>query len=209
LAIYVNLFASGVARIQLDNGPAVTLTQATRYPWDGGVKITVAPDKTAQFALRIRIPGWARGEAVPGGLYQFVDTAGESATLQINGQPSSLKLEKGYAVLDRRWRKGDVVELNLPMPIRRVAADARVEADRGRVALQRGPIVYCLEECDNPGLRAPDVSLSGGEKLTAKFEPDLLNGVETIQGPNFKAIPYYAWANRGPGAMAVWLRAIP
>jgi DUF1680 family protein len=209
LGIYVNLFASGVAHISLDDGPAVVLTQATGYPWDGDVKITVAPDKTARFALRIRIPGWARGEAVPGGLYQFIDPAGESATLRINGKPTSLQLDKGYAIVDRRWRKGDVVELRLPMPIRRVAADGRVEADRGRVALQRGPIVYCLEWPDNPGIKVRELSLSSEEKLTAKFEPNLLNGVETIQGPNFKAIPYYAWANRGPGEMAVWLRLQP
>ena len=205
-AIYVNLFASGVADIPLDHEPSVTLTQATRYPWDGNVKITVAPAKTAKFALRLRVPGWARGEASPGGLYQFVDTNGEPATLQINGKPAPIKLEQGYAILDRRWRKGDVVELNLPMPVRRVVADARVEADRGRVALQRGPVVYCVEWPDNPGLSVLDLSLSGGAKLTATFEPDLLNGVETIRGPNFKAIPCYAWANRGPGEMAVWLK---
>ena len=208
-AIYINLFASGAASIPLDAGRVVTLTQSTRYPWDGHVKIAVEPDKSARFALRVRIPAWARNEPVPGGLYRFIDTASPSPTLQVNGKPVAIKLEKGYAVLDRRWRQGDTVELDLPMPVRRVAADSRVEADRGRAALQRGPIVYCLEWPDNPGIDVRDLPLSAGEKLQAAFEPDLLNGVETIQGPNFKAIPYYAWANRGPGAMSVWLRLIP
>ncbi len=203
--IYVNLFASGVADIKLDDGRTVTLTQETRYPWDGAIRLTVQPDKPGKLAIRLRIPGWARNEAAPGGLYTFIDKLDAGPALRINGNPAPIKLEDGYAVLDRKWKKGDVIQLDLPMPVRRVAANEQVEADRGRVALQRGPIVYCLEWPDNPGASVRDAILPDGEKLTAQFEPDLLNGVETIKAGRLKAIPYYAWANRGKGDMEVWI----
>ncbi len=203
--IYVNLFASGVADIQLGDGHAVTLTQETRYPWDGAIRLTVQPDKPGQWVIRLRIPGWARNEASPGGLYTFVDKVDTSPALRVNGKPARIQLEDGYAVLDRRWKKGDVMQLVLPMPVRRVAAREQVEADRGRIALQRGPIVYCLEWPDNPGASVRDAVLTDDEKLRAQFEPDLLNGVETIQAGRLKAIPYYAWANRGKGEMEVWI----
>jgi DUF1680 family protein len=208
-SIYVNLFASGTANIQLENGPLVELTQETRYPWDGAVKMTVNPAKSSKFAMRIRIPGWARGEAVPGGLYTFIDSSTEGASLKVNGKSVPLKIDKGYAVVDRKWKKGDVVDLNLPMPVRRLASREEVKADRGRVALQRGPIVYCLEWPDNPGIEVRNLVLANDEKLTAEFEPNLLNGVETIEGEHLKAIPYYAWANRGKGDMEVWISNTP
>jgi uncharacterized protein len=203
--IYVNLYASGVANIALDGGQDIKLTQETSYPWNGAIRIAVEPEKSGKFTLRLRIPGWARNEAAPGGLYRFLDTVDAQPTLQVNGKAATIKLEDGYAVLERKWRKGDVVELNLSMPVRRVVASEQVEADRGRVALQRGPIVYCLEWPDNPGVRVLDASLKDDEKLTAQFEPDLLHGVETVEAGPLKAIPYYAWANRGKGEMEVWI----
>jgi hypothetical protein len=142
---------------------------------------------------------------VPGGLYTFIDKESETPSLEVNGKGVAIKMDKGYAVIERKWKKGDVVELNLPMPVRRAAAREEVKADRGRIALQRGPIVYCLEWPDNPGVDVRDVVLPDNEKLTAQFEPDLLNGVETIKGEHVKAIPYYAWANRGKGDMEVWI----
>ena len=208
-SIYVNLFASGTANIQLENGPRVVVIQETRYPWDGTVKMTVNPAKSSKFAMRIRIPGWARGEAVPGGLYAFIDSSTESPSLQVNGKSVPVKMDKGYAVVDRKWKKGDVVQLDLPMPVRRLASREEVKADRGRIALQRGPIVYCVEWPDNPGGHVRDLVLTDDEKLTAKFEPDLLNGVETIKDEHLKAIPYYAWANRGKGDMEVWISNTP
>lgn len=213
-AIFVNLYAGGTADIRLDNGPKVTLTQVTRYPWDGDVKITVAPQKKSKFTLAVRIPGWARNQPVPGNLYQFADTNTQPVTLAINGKAVKFKIENGYANLNRSWKPGDVVELNLPMPIRRVLANPNVTADTGRVALQRGPIVFCAEWPDNPNGHVLDLSLPDNQPLTAQFEPDLLNGVEVIKGralngdkqeQDFTAIPYFAWANRGPGQMAVWL----
>jgi DUF1680 family protein len=220
--IFVNLFASSVADIGLDDGRHIMLTQDTQYPWDGAVRITVAPEKKSRFTVAVRIPGWARNEVVPGGLYHFSDTNTETATLTVNGDPVPLNVQSGYVELNRKWKKGDVIALNLPMPVRRILADDQVKADTGRVALQRGPIVFCAEWPDNPNGKVRHLVLPADESLTATFEPDLLNGVETLSGraiavtknsdgsstrteQGFKAIPYYAWANRGPGEMIVWL----
>ena len=203
--IFVNLFASGVADIKLDDGHTVSLTQETRYPWDGAIRLAVEQDHPGKLAIRLRIPGWARNEAAPEGLYTFVDKSDANPTLRINGKPAPIRLEEGFAVLDRKWKRGDVIQLDLPMPVRRLAANERVKADIGRIALQRGPIVYCLEWPDNPGANVRAAVLKDGEKLAVQFEPDLLNGVETIKAGPWKAIPYYAWANRGKGEMEVWI----
>ena len=221
--IFVNLYASGTADIQLGDGRKIILTQATRYPWDGAVKITVAPEKKSKFTVNLRIPGWARNEVVPGDLYKFADAASEPVTLKVNGKSVAVKLQNGFAALNRAWKPGDVIELNLPMPVRRVVANEKVKADAGCVALQRGPIVFCAEWPDNPGGKVRNLILPAGQTFTAQFEPALLNGVETITGrafaisksaddqvektgQDFKAIPYFAWANRGPGEMTVWFK---
>jgi DUF1680 family protein len=221
-ALYVNLFAANKAEIKMDNGHTVKITEETRYPWDGLVKMTIHPDTSAQFTIDVRIPGWARDQAVPGDLYKFIDHPNEAVTLKVNGQEVAVQLEKGYASLDRKWNDGDTIELNLPMPVRRVAANESVKADRGRVALQRGPIVYCLESPDNPEGHVRSLMLPDNAQLIASFEPSLLNGVEVIRGSamlvsrgqndqltktaqSFQAIPYYAWANRGRSEMMVWI----
>jgi len=221
-ALYVNLFVASAAEVEMDGGRKVKLVQETRYPWDGAVRIVVSPDREGPLTLNVRIPGWARGEAVPSDLYRFADKSGEEATLRVNGQPMPLRLEKGYAKVARNWKAGDVVELGLPMPIRRVAATPSVEADEGRVALQRGPLVYTAEWPDNPNGRVRNLLLADEARLATAFRSDLLNGVQVISGravalandaagkvtrreQDFMAIPYYAWANRGPGEMLVWL----
>ena len=163
--IYVNLYAGGSADIKLDNGRRIKLTQDTRYPWDGAVRITVAPDKKSRFAIAVRIPGWARNEPVPGDLYRFADTNTEPVTLTVNGKPVSLKIENGYVNLNRSWKDGDTIELNLPMPVRRVVANKNVQADVNRVALQRGPIVFCAEWPDNPGGNVRNLLLPDDQAL--------------------------------------------
>lgn len=221
--VFVNLFAAGTADVKLDGGPALKLTQETRYPWDGAVKITVAPEKKSKFTMAVRIPGWARNEVMPGDLYKFSDGAtNQPVTLKVNGRQVAIKLNKGYAILTRTWRNGDVIDLNLPMPVRRIVANENVKADIGLVALERGPIVFCAEWPDNPGGKVRNLMLPDDQSLTATFEPLLLNGVETVEGrafsvsrdtngslvktgQDFKAIPYFAWANRGKGEMTVWL----
>jgi uncharacterized protein len=220
--LYVNLFVGSTADIKMDNGRTVKLTQETRYPWDGAVKMTVNPDRSSKFTMNVRVPGWARQEAVPSDLYSFLDKVGEPVTLKVNGKPVALQINKGYVSLTRAWKKGDVIELGLPMPVRRVIANEQVEADRGRVALQRGPLVYCAEWPDNPNGQVRNLLLPDTAKLTAEFKPELLNGVMVIKSKafglsldaqgkvikneqDFLAIPYYSWANRGRGQMMVWL----
>ncbi|HOY99737.1 MAG TPA: glycoside hydrolase family 127 protein, partial [Candidatus Aminicenantes bacterium] len=215
-SLYVNLFMTNTAVVDLA-GTNVGLAQETKYPWEGTVKLTVSPEKEADFALRIRIPGWARNEPVPGGLYHFLEESEEPPALTVNGEAAGLALENGYAVLRRTWRKGDAVALRLPMPVRRIAAKAEVAADAGRVAFQRGPLVYCAEAVDNGG-HVLDLSIMDGARFSAEFRPDLLNGIvvlsrETLRGTmrlgaarvrDVLLVPYYAWANRGPGEMRVW-----
>jgi len=221
-ALYVNLFVASTAEVKMDGGRTVKLVQETRYPWDGAVRITVTPKQNARYTLNVRVPGWARNEAVPSELYRFADRSEEPVTLRVNGRDVPLVVAKGYARIEREWKPGDVVELGLPMPIRRVVAHPSVEADEGRVALQRGPIVFAAEWPDNPGGRVRNLLLGDDVSLTTEFRPDLLGGVQVVKGSavalayddqgqvnrrqqDFLAIPYYAWANRGPGEMAVWI----
>jgi len=214
-AVYVNLFIGGSADLRLGEGTgakAVRLTQQTRYPWDGLVKITVAPAAASEFTLNLRIPGWAQGKPVPGDLYRYGDKQAPPFTIKVNGKALAAKLEKGYAVIRRTWRPGDAVELDLPMPVHRVIANEGVEAARGRVALERGPLVYCVEAIDNGG-QARTLSLAADAELTPEHRKDLLGGVTVIRarrsdGSNpITAVPYYAWSNRGEGEMCIWLNA--
>ena len=218
--LYVNLFVQGEAEVEAA-GRKFRVKQETRYPWDGAVRITIEPEKKTALSVLVRIPGWARGEAVPGGLYRFADMAVEKPALEVNGKAVAVVLDKGFARIRREWKKGDVIGLRLPMPVRRVVADEAVKDDAGKVALERGPLVYCAEWPDNGG-RALNLVLPDGRPLAADFRPDLFNGAAVITGvalvlvkgpagdttakeQTFLAIPYYAWAHRGPGEMAVWL----
>jgi len=220
-SLYVNLFIGGSATVDLGSNP-VNIAQETSYPWNGDIKISVAPKQAGEFSLCIRIPGWATNKPVPGDLYRFVETDREQVSLKLNGSEMPFETRNGYASIRRAWKKGDVVELSLPMPVRRVVANERVEADRGRVALQRGPIMFCAESPDNKDGHVLDLVVSDSAMFTAEFRNDLLGGVEVIRGAafpvrrtldagpqsgsmqEFVAIPYYAWAHRGEGEMTVW-----
>jgi hypothetical protein len=219
--LFVNLFVANTANVTLEH-TSVQVAQSTRYPWDGAVKITVTPKESANFAIHVRIPGWARNEASPGDLYTFEEKSAASAILKVNGQPVPLKIERGYVEIARQWKAGDEIDLNLPMPVRRVLANPAVLADRGRVALQRGPIVYCVEWPDIAGGHVRNLVLPRGAALKAQFQPDLLKGIVRITANGsaltvdkegkvqrkdtaIAAIPYYAWAHRGAGEMLVWL----
>ena len=221
-SIYVNLFVSNTAEIDLEDGRKVNLVQKTRYPWDGNIQIIVNPEQSSKFAVKVRIPGWAQDQVVPGDLYRFGHSQASDVQLKVNGTSQGVEFDKGYATITRVWRKGDSVELDLPMPVRRVFANQLVAADRGRVALERGPIVYAAEWADSPDKHVRNILLSDNENLKAEYKPDLLNGVEVIEGSvegyrygakhelqhnreAFTAIPYYAWANRGHGQMEVWI----
>ena len=222
--VYVNLFAQGRSRMKVA-GTDLELAQTTEYPWKGDIKIEVRPAREAEFTLAVRIPGWALNRPVPTDLYAYSEPPQGEPTLKVNGEAFELgALDKGYALIKRTWLADDVVDLSLPMPVRRVVANEAVEADRGRVAVERGPLVYCAEWTDNGG-RISNLVLPDGAALTAEMRPDLLNGVVVIKGEaeavGEKAgrvvsektpvtlIPYYAWANRGRGEMEVWLAREP
>ncbi|GAC1368295.1 MAG: glycoside hydrolase family 127 protein [Hymenobacter sp.] len=218
--IYVNLFVSGRADLTVHN-KAVRLTQQNNYPWSGDLKFTVNQASTSDFNLLVRIPGWARGEAMPSSLYTFATPSVEKVVIKVNGQPVAYQLKNGYAVLARRWKKNDVVDVRLPMEVRTVVAHPRVHDDAGKVALQRGPIIYCAEWADNDG-KASNIIVPAGTTFAAVNKPDVLNGIVELTatvpvvkvdgGANsistvrqtLTAIPYYAWANRGKGEMTVW-----
>jgi DUF1680 family protein len=213
--LYVNLFAASEATADLGGGK-VALVQETRYPWDGHVSLRVAPEKPAAFEVRVRIPGWARGRPVPSDLYRYLEVTGPAYELRVNGSPVTASLSEGYAVLARSWKPGDVITLDLPMPVRRVLADDRIADDRGRTALERGPLVYAVEGLDNDG-SVLDLSVSDQALLKPEERPDLLGGITVLRGAvadsagkkrPLTAVPYYAWSNRGPGEMAVWLTRI-
>lgn len=221
--LYVNLFVAGKATLKMAD-QTVTLKQETRYPWDGAVRLTVEPEQSGkEFTLAVRIPGWARNEPVPSDLYRFMQENAERPTLKVNGRSTPLQLSQGYATIRRAWNNGDVVELNLPMPIRRVLCYEKVEANTGKVALQRGPIVYCVEWPDIEDGHVLNLLLTDDVQLKSEYRHEMLGGVEVLRGQavslteakqgqsiiqkptELLAIPYYAWAHRGKGQMAVWL----
>ena len=215
--LFVNLFVASQAGVKVRSVGA-RITQQTQYPWDGKVTLRVEPERPVDFSLDVRIPGWSRGQAVPSDLYRFADVPRDGVprdvmsglsrtvvpTLSVNGKPIPISLIKGYARIRRRWQKGDIVQLDLPMPVRRVLAHDGVAEDRGKAAIERGPIVYCLEAIDNGG-RVSGLIVPLDAMMQHEFRSDLLGGVEVVTGPHFTAVPYFAWNNRGKGEMAVWI----
>ncbi|HMX80635.1 MAG TPA: glycoside hydrolase family 127 protein, partial [Ferruginibacter sp.] len=220
--LFVNLFISSTADLTI-NDKQVQVIQQNNYPWDGGLKFTINTARPNTFRLHIRIPGWAQNQAIPSSLYVFMDTNPAKPALTINGEPVNYTVTNGYAVLDRAWKKGARIELNLPMEVRKVVADAQIKNNIGKVALQRGPVMYCAEWADNQG-KASNIIVPANTGFSAAFKPELLNGVETIratvpvvligndetvstQRREVTFIPYCAWANRGKGEMMVWFPA--
>ena len=210
-AAYVNLFVDSDARLALA-GAEVRLSQRTEYPWSGAVKLTVDDIKrqtpqlqTSNFKLNVRIPGWCVGRPVPSDLYSQVSPGGLSDfSVKVNGAPFAVRPQKGYCVIDRAWKAGDTVEIAMNMPVRRVKAHENVKADRGRLAVERGPVVYCAEGADN-----------GGKAFEARLPADaaFADASVAIGGTAFPAlkasnglvlIPYFAWCHRGAGEMQTW-----
>lgn len=189
-ALWVNLYVGNQTKIQQD-GIDATVTQETDYPWNGDVKLTVTTNQPLKKEIRLRIPGWCKEYAVT-----------------VNGKPVKMQIKKGYAILDRTWQSGDAIDLHMDMPVEIVSADPRVKQDIGKRAVQRGPLVYCLEEVDNPkGFDRLD--LTATTTFDPQFKPDLLNGVMAIDAKNstqtLHLIPYYTWDNRTAGKMKVWI----
>lgn len=200
--IFVNLFAASQVQMAIGETP-VKIRQVTNYPWDGKIRFEIHVDKPADFKLNIRIPGWAQNQPVPSDLYSYSNPSSEKISLTINGEPAELTIKNGYAVVTKKWERGDMIELNLPMPVQKVVANNQVENLAGKIAIERGPLVYCAEQADNPGgvLLA---TVGEGENFTAEHSNEL-NGVTKIKSDSgLTLIPYYAWSHRGLGEMEVW-----
>jgi hypothetical protein len=221
-SIFLNLFVQNTAEIKLGETP-VELVQKTNYPWEGKVEITVNPKEKKKFDLKIRIPGWAENTAIPGNLYSFLNKEQHPVTITVNGKKVRSEVSKGYITISRNWKKGDQVTVDLPMEIKAVVADEKVEADRNKIAYECGPLVYCAEWPDNNKGNILSLLFDKEGETSAEFADILLNGVKIIRthaqevsrnvdktfhfsNPvDVTLIPYYSWNNRGPGEMMVWL----
>ncbi len=220
-ALYVNLFMPNTMT-QKVAGKDVTLTQKTGYPYDGDIEITI--DKTAlkkEMALKVRIPGWVRGDVVPSDLYSYVDGKHPGYTVTVNGVPVESALGQGYFTITRKWKKGDKVVVHFDLEPRVVKAHVEVNADVGRIAIERGPVVYCAEWPDNPGFSVRSVLMNQEPQFTVKHSDELFgldkiatkaqtlsfgkDGRLEVKDVDLTLIPYYAWCHRGSGEMAVWL----
>jgi len=209
--LYVNLFMNNSATIDL-NGERVNISQTTDYPWSGKIVIGVQPSREKVFNMMIRIPGWANNQVVPSDLYSFRSTDHTKILIKVNGKNFNYEVKNGYAVISRQWKKGDQLLIDLPMPVREIIANIAIKEDVGKIALQRGPLVYCAEWPDNKDGHVLNLSLNSKNTYSTEFLPGLLNGATVIKTTvneskqPFTAIPYYAWANRGAGEMMVWIR---
>lgn len=205
--LYINLYMGSTASVTVQGVP-VQISQQTDYPWDGTIRVTVQPAQPAQFTLCLRIPGWAQGRPVPSDLYHYLADCTDAPTLSVNGEDVQIQSEQGYALLTRTWQAGDQVTLTLPMEVRRVVSHPAITENQHKVAIERGPLVYCAEGIDNGGA-VLGALLPDRTTFTAKFAPDLLGGVTVITSTDsshpLQLIPYYAWAHRGISEMVVWL----
>lgn len=225
--IYVNLYVAGTGTVSLAQTD-VNLIQTGGYPWDGNMTITVNPDTTTNFTVYMRIPGWAQNQPVPSDLYSYKVPCTDPVTLDVNGTPVPLNIQKGYVTINRTWQSGDEIHLSLPMSVRQVQAHPNISACEDQVALERGPIVYCAEwpdfaDHDVMHLYVPETAsfdyeyrdnmlgdptiVNKGNVLTGMVKGlyEAEGGGTVEQDEEFVAIPYYAWAHRGGGQMRVWL----
>ena len=218
--VYVNLFMSNTSNLNV-NGKKVSLSQETRYPWNGDIAITVDNNKAGQWTMKVRVPGWVRGQVVPSNLYEYTDGKRLGYSISVNGEKVEGELVNGYFCIDRKWKKGDVVRVHFDMEARTVKANYRVEADRGRISVERGPIVYCAEWPDND-FDVLSILMNREPEFELVERPDLLYGLNQLvtdaqtlnyddngrlvaEDVKLTLIPYYAWCHRGSGSMAVWL----
>jgi DUF1680 family protein len=204
-ALYVNLYVSNSMTHRLD-GKKVSVSQKTGYPWSGDVLVTIDENKAGDFTLKLRIPGWVRGEVVPGDLYEFADGKASDYSVSVNGEVVSSELVDGYFCIERDWKAGDEVRLSMTMEPRYVKAHPEVKDDEGRLAVTKGPIVYCAEWPDNEGVKVREATLDRAQEMTWEHNAELLHGVDVIKAGELTMIPYYAWCHRGSGDMIVWLK---
>jgi len=203
--IYSNLFGANKTSFSVGK-KNFEIDQITNYPWEGKIKYIITAQQNVDFTLKIRIPGWAKGHPVPGDLYSYLGNNQEQIRVFVNHEPAEFNAENGYFSIQRIWKKGDVVEVFLPMKVRKVVPNENVKEIAGEIAVERGPIVYCAEQADNSE-GVLDKTISVETTFIPEFEKNLLNGVVKLKGSNnLTLIPYYAWSHREPGEMAVWFK---
>ncbi len=217
--LYINLFINSNVDLMIHNKP-VQIVQQNNYPWNGELVFYINPKATTEFNLMIRIPGWAQNEAMPSSLYTFQNKSDAKPVIKVNGVAFDYTIQNGYASINRQWKKNDKIELSLPMEVRMVVANKNIKDDIGKIALQRGPLIYCAEWPDNNG-KTGNIIIPANTIFSTEFMPGLLNGVTMVKAEvpavvinnnesiatvkqSFSAIPYYSWANRGKGEMMVW-----
>jgi uncharacterized protein len=217
--LFVNLFINSTVDLMVNNKP-VKIEQQNNYPWDGDLIFKINSAAINTFNLLVRVPGWAGNSAVPSDLYKFETASAAKIVIKLNGAVTDYTIKNGYAVINKAWKKNDVVEVLLPMEVKRVVSNEKVTNDIGKVALQRGPIIYCAEWADNNG-KTSNILMPANTNFTSEFKPAVLNGITVLkaevpaviisnnesistQKQTFTAIPYYSWANRGKGEMTVW-----
>lgn len=222
--IYINLYGANKADIPLKK-QTIHLTEQTDYPQSGNITIHITPESSQNFTIKLRIPGWVVDKPIPSDLYTFRKELSVAYSIRVNGKSMHPQIENGYALIPRIWHKGDKIEIHFPMEVQMIEANHQVKSDRDRIALQRGPLVYCIEGPDNPDDHVLNMAVDPDQKFTTVFQPDLLDGITVIRGkakaiqgtPDGKieatqeemtAIPYFTWANRGAQEMTVWIPTI-
>lgn len=217
--LFINLFIGNKAKIDMNFGE-LSISQTTNYPWDGNVIININPNQKTDFTVSVRIPGWINNP-LPGDLYHYLNESKNNVTIKVNGKIVKYDLKDSYAKISKTWQKGDIIEINFPMTVRKVIANDKVEEDRGKFAIERGPIVYCAEWVDNNG-KVRNLLLDKKSSFSVEHKGNMIDGINIIKGQatvlsenknnktiknkqRFTAIPYYAWAHRGSGEMSVWL----
>ncbi|MCK5838643.1 MAG: glycoside hydrolase family 127 protein, partial [Bacteroidales bacterium] len=218
--LFINLYIGNKAKINMSFGEII-ISQSTNYPWDGNVKINIEPEAKSKFTISLRIPGWAQNKPVPSDLYHYMNKLDQKPVIKINNKEIKYDISKGYAEINKQWEKGDIIEIDFPMPVRKVIANEKVTENIGKYSIERGPLVYCAEWVDNGG-KVRNLLLDKDAVFTYEYQANLINGVNILKGvskslsndksgnstiekkQSFIAIPYYAWAHRGSGEMMVW-----
>jgi hypothetical protein len=200
--IFANLFVASKTKFT-SNKHEFQIDQETKYPWEGNVKFKIMTENPVNFDFKIRVPGWAVNKPVPTDIYSYINAPSKDVRLFINNEPEDFTVLNGYISLDKVWKNGDLIELVLPMETKKVVPNENIKEIAGKVAIERGPIVYCAEQVDNPAGVLEKV-LNEQTKFTPKFDSTLLQGIVKLESDELTMVPYYAWSHRGLGEMEVW-----
>jgi len=211
-SLYINLYMSNEADIEM-KGINIRVTQETGYPWEGKVNISINPDKSKKFTVKLRIPGWSVNDPTPGDLYTYTENNPDQVKISVNGNNEAQYYKKGYMEIARKWSKGDLIEVLLPMKVQHVVTSNLVKENQGLVAVEYGPVVYCAEETDN-SVELSDLIIPDNAEILVEKRDNLLGGINILKGSlpanhsekelKIMMVPYYVWSNRGIGQMKVW-----